>query len=202
MVNSEPQPTYADAMTLPEALGEFFTRGNLGPDGGYSARWVRVETRPIAVYFPNTACRVEAAKLHDLHHIATGYDVDWNGEAEIAAWELAGGCGRYGWAWLLNLGAFMVGLVKCPRRLWRAFVRGRAAHNLYRRGFPEEQLHATCVAELRRLLALEEPMPAPSLRTRAAFAGMAALAIGWHALFVVAGVLVIWGAWRLVGSWA
>lgn len=85
---------YPATMTLAEARARFFERSGLGDYGGYNARWVRVETKPFPVYFPNTACRVEAAKLHDLHHIANEYETDWPGEVEIAAWEIASGCGR------------------------------------------------------------------------------------------------------------
>ena len=82
------------------ALAYSFTRSGLGADGGYGARWVRIETKPVPVYFPNTACRVEAAKLHDLHHIAMEYETDWPGEAwsipkhgDIAPWlQRSSGC--------------------------------------------------------------------------------------------------------------
>jgi hypothetical protein len=58
-------PHYPDSLTLAEARSLFFARSGLGEDGGYNARWVRVETKPFPVYFPNTARRVEAAKRHD-----------------------------------------------------------------------------------------------------------------------------------------
>ncbi|PYK45197.1 MAG: hypothetical protein DME53_05860 [Verrucomicrobia bacterium] len=76
-------------MSLRNARTLFFERGNLGADGGYSSRWVRVESKPIAFYFPNCRSRVAAARLHDLHHIVAEYGSDWPGEAEIAAWEIA-----------------------------------------------------------------------------------------------------------------
>src|ERR671926_171741 len=53
---------FPDAMTLDAARTLFFARAQLGSDGGYGARWVRVGTRPFAVYFPNTRCR--AANLY------------------------------------------------------------------------------------------------------------------------------------------
>jgi NADPH:quinone reductase-like Zn-dependent oxidoreductase len=34
-------------------------------------------------------------KLHDIHHVLTGYDTTWRGKAEIGAWEIASGCGRH-----------------------------------------------------------------------------------------------------------
>jgi hypothetical protein len=92
--HESPVNRYADSMTVAAARAAFFVDGGLGADGGSGARWVRVESRPIPFFVPNPACRVAAAKLHDLHHVATGYGVDWPGEAEIAAWEIASGCGR------------------------------------------------------------------------------------------------------------
>jgi hypothetical protein len=93
---------YPDTLSLLKARALFFRDAKLGPDGGYSDRWVRVETIPIPFYFPNWPSRVAAARLHDLHHIATDYETDWPGEAEIAAWEIASGCARYHAAWILN----------------------------------------------------------------------------------------------------
>ena len=76
---------YPDTMLLREAGDLFFARSNLGPDGGYTSRWVRVETKPLPFYFPNWSARVAAARLHDLHHIATNYQN-----------RLAGGSGNLG----------------------------------------------------------------------------------------------------------
>src|SRR5687767_10658125 len=144
---------YPNGMTLEKARALFFTRSGLGVDGGYSDRWVRVEARPFPFYFPNTRARVRTARLHDLHHIALEYRTDWPGETKIAAWEIASGCGGHFWAWLLNVGAFGVGLVLFPRGLFRAFVRGRhAAMNLYGEDFPESQLSVRSVEWLREKL--------------------------------------------------
>jgi hypothetical protein len=69
------------------------------------------------------------------------YETDLPGEAEIAAWEIASGCARYHAAWILNFGAFGAGLVVAPRRLFRAFLRGRHTKtNLYKSGFDESRL--------------------------------------------------------------
>ncbi len=67
---------YADEMSLHEARKLFFQRANLGEDGDYSSRWVRVESKPFPFYFPNSRSRVAAARLHDLHHIAADYGAD------------------------------------------------------------------------------------------------------------------------------
>jgi quinol monooxygenase YgiN len=154
---------YADSFSLLRARALFFRDAKLGPDGGYGDRWVRVETKPIPFYFPNWPSRVAAARLHDLHHIATDYETDWPGEAEIAAWEVASGCARYHAAWILNVGAFGAGLVVAPRRLFRAFLRGRHTKtNLYKSGFDESQLNDVTVGMLRDQLGLRAPLPSAS----------------------------------------
>jgi hypothetical protein len=86
--------------------------------------------------------------------------MDLRGEAEMGAWELAA-CGRarslrlFWAAWLLNLGALLIGLVLCPRRVYRAFVRGRACTSAYHAG-PYDQLLGLDLATLRRRLRLTE----------------------------------------------
>ncbi|MBK9034642.1 MAG: hypothetical protein IPL61_25815 [Myxococcales bacterium] len=97
----------------------------------YDAPWVKLRLGRIPLGFPNSRARRAAVPLHDLHHIATGYETTWRGEGEIAAWELAAGCGRYWAAWGLNAGAMLIGLVLAPRRVVRAFVRGRRSKSLY-----------------------------------------------------------------------
>ncbi|HEX2079196.1 MAG TPA: hypothetical protein VHG08_15835 [Longimicrobium sp.] len=190
---------YPDAMTLGEARARFFARWGLGPDGGYGDRWVRVETKPIPVYFPNTRSRVDAAKLHDLHHVATGYGADWPGEAQIAAWEIAGGCGRYGWAWLLNLGAFTIGIVLWPRRLFRAFVHGSRASNLYHTPFGDDQLATVTVGELRRRLGIAEAEPQPEARDRVRFAAWCAAGLAWYAAWAMGGAAALYLVARAAG---
>jgi hypothetical protein len=145
-------PAAADPeATLRDARAEYFVRHQLGADGGYSSPWVRFRIGPIPFAIPNTQARRRALPLHDLHHIATGYDTNWTGEGEIAAWELGAGCGQYGVAWLINLGAFPIGLVIAPRRTWRAFVRGRGSQSLYGEAWQEAWLDLTVSAMRERL---------------------------------------------------
>ncbi len=191
-------------MTLAAARAAFFEASGLGPGGGYEDRWVRVESRPVPFFFPNTRCRVAAAKLHDLHHIAMEYWVDWTGEAEIAGWEIASGCGRYGWAWLLNLGAFTVGLVRSPRRLFRAFLNGRSVRsNLYHdfTGFAESDLPRKTVHDLRRRLGLLGSPPAAPARVAdiLAFGAWAFAGVAWHLLMAAIPLAALWLALRALG---
>jgi hypothetical protein len=189
---------YPGTMTLDEARSLFFARSGLGEDGGYNARWVRVETKPFPVFFPNTACRVEAAKLHDLHHIANEYETDWAGEAEIAAWEIASGCGRHGWAWLLNLGAFTVGMALFPKRLYRAFIRGRHCANLYRGGFPETELPTKTLEWLRGRLRVNDRPARATMGDKLAFALWCFIGAAYHGAWLIAGLFCVYALARLL----
>jgi hypothetical protein len=181
---------YADSQTVAAAREQYFRDNNLSATG-YTDRWVKLKLGPLPIAFPNTAARKAAVRLHDLHHVATGYATTWTGEAEIAAWEIAAGCGRYWAAWGLNLGAFGVGLLIAPRRTFRAFVRGRHARSLYRRAFGDDLLALT-VGDLRRQLGLAEPTPAANAGDVASFAGFAlAQLVAFSALPVAVAVSIL-----------
>jgi ubiquinone biosynthesis protein Coq4 len=146
--------TYPDTDRLADARARYFTDNGFPSDGGYSARWVRIALGPVPVYIYNSASRVRAVRLHDLHHVLTEYDTTLIGEAEIGAWELASGCKDYVAAWGLNLGAVLIGLCLSPRRVMAAFARGRRSDNLYGRSYDDALLQRS-VGSLRRELSLE-----------------------------------------------
>lgn len=180
-------------MSLAEARKLFFQRSNLGEDGGYSSRWVRVESKPFPFYFPNSRARVAAARLHDLHHIAAEYETDWPGEAEISAWEIASGCGRYHAAWLLDLGGIHAGIAVAPRRLFRAFLRGRrATTNLYKKGIDESRLGEITVGSLREILGLKAPARKAGGLDIVLFALWCAFAVFFWTILPLAGLVLMW----------
>jgi hypothetical protein len=193
---------YEDALGVREARARYFAANGFG-DGGYDARWVKLALGPVPFAFPNTAARVRAVRLHDLHHVATGYDTDLIGEAEIAAWEVGGSCRGFAAAWILNLYAMLLGFWIDPGRVFRAFVRGRHATNLYAGEWDERLLDAR-VGELRERLRLRSAAPAPSGADRAAFAAwsLVALALSLATLGLVLAplaALVAWGLRALAG---
>ncbi len=167
--------TYAEALIIRDARAQYFAENGFG-DGGYTATWVKVQAGPLPIYFPNTAARVRAVRFHDLHHVVTGYDTMWTGEAEIGAWEIASGCAHHYAAWQLNLQAMAIGLVIAPRAVYRAFVRGRHTKNLYREEFNDELLSST-VRDLRQRLHLAASIPTPTMRDHLAFTGWAAISV-------------------------
>ncbi len=162
---------YADALSVRAARDAYYAANGFS-EAAYRDRWARVKLGPIPVVFPNTPSRQRALPMHDLHHVATGFATTIVGEAEIGAWEVAAGCGTLWAAWVLDAGAFAYGLVLAPRKIYRAFVRGRHARSLYRAGWDDALLELT-VGELRERI---EGEPARATwRDRVAFAAWTAV---------------------------
>jgi len=161
--------------TLADARADYYERNHFGADGGDSLAWVPVQIVGLTFKIPNTAGRKRAVRIHDLHHVLTGYQTDLRGEAEIGAWELASGCLRWPAAQILNTGAMMMGMLIAPRRTVRAWARGRATKNLYALDAVDHLLPRT-VAEMRDELALEAPRPRATLRDLAGILGTIVLA--------------------------
>jgi hypothetical protein len=162
---------YDDALGVRAARARYFESNGFG-DGGYDAKWVKLALGPVPFAIPNSAARVRAVRLHDLHHVATEYDTSVLGEAEIGAWEIGGSCHGFVAAWILNLYAMVLGFWIDPGAVYRAFVRGRHTRNLYA-GVWDEALLDQRVGELREQLRLAaRPTPATPA-DRAAFVGFA-----------------------------
>ncbi len=117
-------------------------------------------------------------RVHDLHHVVTGYQTDLRGESEIAAWELASGCRRMPAAFVLNLFALAIGIVIAPVRVARAWARGRHTQNLYSEDGVDHLLPRE-VAEVRTKLGLDDVAPPVRVRDVLAltFAALPPLAI-------------------------
>ena len=150
---------YDPESTLRQARARYFQENDFGDDGGYNDRWVKLKLGPFPYTIPNTKGRVRAVRYHDLHHIMTGYRTDWIGEFEISAWEVGSGCRDLAAAWFLNLSGMFAGLFLSPRRIFRAFVRGRNTRNLYGRTFDDALLYRR-VGEMRAELGLNREVPA------------------------------------------
>jgi hypothetical protein len=184
-----PASLLPESLSLRETRARWFAENGFDADGGYTKRWFRIESRPVPIYLPNLKARVDAVRLHDIHHIVAGYGTDWRGEAEIGAWEIAGGCGRYWAAWVLNFGALAFGLIAVPRRTWRAFVRGRHSRNLYGGEFRDSLLDDS-VNAVRQRLGLAGRAADVSAQDTIAFAGWSVFVIAWH-LAPVAAVIAL-----------
>lgn len=118
--------------SIARARSDFFTRAGFASDGGYQDLVAEAEFAGLPYQVHNGSMRREALRIHDLHHLVTGFATDWKGEAEISAWELgSGGGGRHLYAWNIALWGLFTGLLAIPTRTWRAFQQGRMRSNLY-----------------------------------------------------------------------
>ena len=80
---------FSDTETISEALQRYFEYYGF-KKGGYDDKWFRIKfIGPFVLTLPNIKPRVDAVKLHDIHHILTEYIADLRGEAEIGAWAQA-----------------------------------------------------------------------------------------------------------------
>lgn len=178
--------------TVRERLRGYFREQGLPEDGGVDLAWVHLKVGPIPLAFPNIPARRAAVRYHDVHHLVTGYQTDWAGEAEIGAWEVASGCGRYWVGWLLDSGVLGFGAVLWPRRTLRAFVRGRHSRNLYRE--PYEPVLSEHVEHLRRRLGLDRDVPQATWRDLCLYALWVLIGLGCMVLLPAVAVLlaVLW----------
>lgn len=124
--------TVDEDVSVRTARARLFRELGAPADGGYEERWQEAEFGPVRYRVPGSAERSRALRVHDLHHVATGYTTDWRGEAEISAFELASGVGiRRPYAWIIVLFGVFTGLVANLRPTLRAFARGRRSQSLY-----------------------------------------------------------------------
>jgi hypothetical protein len=177
-------PAPSTSVSVREARARYFAENGFD-ERGYADRWVRLQAGPVPLFIPNTAARVRSIRVHDVHHVVTGYATTWTGEAEIGAWEIASGCADHVAAWVLNLMAMPIGLAIAPTATFRAFVRGRHSANLYRRSI-DDALLARPVAAVTRDLALDQPVGRAMPADLAAFVAWSVAAVA--TLLAVLGV--------------
>jgi hypothetical protein len=167
-----------DTLTMGEARARYYDVNGFGADGGDSLEWVPIKMFGLTFYIPNTEGRRRAVRIHDLHHVLTGYQTDLRGESEIAAWELATGCRQWPAAFVLNLGAMGMGAAIAPLRIARAWARGRRTRNLYGHRNGVDPVLARPVGEVRAELGLEAPPPPVRVRDALATTAVAVPMLG------------------------
>jgi len=181
-----------DLDTLEYARARYFAAAGIPAHGGYDDPWVSVSFGPLQLPLPNIPARRKVVAQHDLHHALTGYDATLRGEAEMAAWEVASGCGLRWQPWFINLHAIAVGLVIAPRRTSRAFARGFGAQNLFGKPVNAELL-ARPLRAVRQELGIP-PGNVPMDATRAfAFAACSAASIAMASMSVACSPLLAAG---------
>lgn len=179
--------------TIQTALNEFFAQYNLGEDGGLNDDWAYMDMMWFRIPFPNTAARKKALVYHDVHHLTTGYKSNWQGEAEVGAWEISTGCGPYKAALFLDSGAMAVGMIFYPVKTFHAFIRGQRTRNLYLNTYTREQLMPMRIAEVQQLLGLNNEDKTPvKAKEILNFIGWALVAALWYVPVLLFVLLAVW----------
>ena len=140
--------------TTADVLWEHVQRDDLCPgaesfEAWLDVRWIKARIGGRAVPVLPVIGYRNSLTLHDVHHVLTGYDTNWRGELEIAAWELgSGGCARYYLYWIDRFIFVAIGMLLIPRAVLGAYRRGREHRNLYART-PEDVLDSDLEETLR-----------------------------------------------------
>ena len=115
---------YPADWTVRRALEVYLTENGFSA-AEYDASVVKVTFWSITFPLPNPPSRQMAVRLHDLHHVVTGYGTDPVGEAEISAWELRRGIGIFGlFVQLIVIGGVILGMLHSPLKTFRAWRAG------------------------------------------------------------------------------
>jgi hypothetical protein len=144
---------------------------------GYDAKWTQASFFGVPFRVPNTKRHSDAIKLHDLHHVATGYGTDLVGEGEISAWEFQRGVRALGlYVGSIVTAGLAAGLILAPRRTLAAWRAARGDASLFHSKTSYESLLAMSVGELRDALGVPRHGVATAPRALHAFAPGAARA--------------------------
>jgi hypothetical protein len=187
-------------MTVREARDRYLAEFGLSTDT-YFEDWVDVKVGPLPLRLPSTEARKRVLPLHDIHHALTGYRADILGEAEIGAWELGSGLGRHVVGYVLDLMTLSWSPLVAPRRVFRAFVRGRRSGNFYRAPLPlDPALLDEDVDAVRERLGLHREAERATAADVVAFLGwyLAALAMGAVGFVTLPTMIALglWGQWE------
>jgi len=141
-----------DKKKVKYALSEFYAEQKLDLDSPsqlinyYPLGWFKIP-------FINLPARRRLLHLHDINHLLMGYDTSLRGEAQLAALELASGfpshC-RIGY--LYSPFALLPGLLLCPIKVYKAFIRGLNTRNACHLKLSKETLFNSKVSDLKDLL--------------------------------------------------
>lgn len=161
-----PEPTLGQ-------LRDQFRDVNGIPETNRRLEWIKVG--PIPVPIPNPPARQRALRIHDLHHLVTGYQTDLAGEFEISAWECSAGLANEPLAWIFCPSGTLGGMLRYPKRTVAAFARGRAARTLF--GQDPAATDALTLSEATTWCRTTTDAPAPTIRDWLGAAKWAAVGI-------------------------
>jgi len=120
---------------------------------------------------PNPPAHQRAIRLHDLHHVATGFGTDHAGEGEISVWQLRRGLRGAGlYVAGVVLANALLGIVLAPRRTLAALQHSAEGGSLLNSNLDYQSILEQSVGELRAMLAIPPQGLAAGRRGRHALA--------------------------------
>jgi YHS domain-containing protein len=104
---------------------------------------------------PNPPAHQSAIRLHDLHHVATGFGTDHAGEGEISVWQLRRGLRGAGlYVRSVVFANALLGIVLAARRTLTALRHPSAGGSLFSARMDYDAILELSVGELRAMLAI------------------------------------------------
>lgn len=143
-------------MRVRDALAVYLTENGFSADA-YESPTTTGSLLGKKFAVPNPPSHRRAIRVHDLHHVATGFGTDHAGEGELSAWQARRG--------LRGVGAYVVaivlmnttvGLVFAPRRTLAAFKAAGTGRSLFDEEVEYEMLLDLSVGQLRAFLGLPD----------------------------------------------
>ncbi len=139
--------------TVGKAVQDFYHTNNFGEDGGVNEKYAWIKFGFISLPIPNSESRKRNVYLHDVNHIATGFDTTWKGESAVSAWEIAsGGWQRSYFLWFLALWARGLGVLFYPTNVLKSFRQGLTMNNALNCGLSKSEIYNLSVSDFRQLL--------------------------------------------------
>lgn len=177
-------------VTLRSELERYYADNGLDALGGAGKAFDWFAFGPVALPIPNFAERRAALPYHDTSHVLTGYQVDWQGEFEEGAYEVASGCGGNWFGLIVNHQALLAGLLLTPKRTVAAWRRGAASGTAYGRDL--EALLDLEVDEVRRVVGVAPKAEPWGPGERLRFAGHVLRAVLLHAVPLALLAALLW----------
>ncbi|SET29206.1 hypothetical protein [Stigmatella erecta] len=130
---------YDNSLSVGEGLDRYFEASGIDASS-YGKNWIKGSIGPLTVYTWNSPARKRTLPLHDIHHLVTEYGVDWQGETQVAGWELGSNCANCLVGWYFDLFVLFQSMFFAPRKALQAFLRGRRSRNLFQQTYHEGML--------------------------------------------------------------
>lgn len=134
--------------TVKSARDRYLSRNNMSLDS-YTEKGFPIYFGKFTIHIPNPGL----LHLHDLHHVVTGYETGFIGEAEVSAFELRAGC-KHIKILALCIGAILIGFFISPKRILKAWKSAKHATALYRTKITYDALLEMKVVDLRKKLGI------------------------------------------------